>query len=173
MPTFVVIPFFIVPFKRQPKTTTSLASPINNNIKTKPMSLRPRIPNHFTPLASASDPKRLQLNVSVSNGIRAEDAKLKFEFSPGKAGIARVWLVRLPALKNADAFPRRRAGGIWDLQLHAIGQTQPIQVLNYEPSCADQWLADAAKASRPAATDLLIICDRTQFTITVHQSISA
>ncbi len=137
------------------------------------MSIRPRIPNPYAPPTLTPSPKRLQLHVTVSNGVHAEDAKLKFEFSPGKSGIARVWRVKLPPLKNADAFPRWRAGGIWDLQLQAIAATQPIQVLNYEASCADQWLEDSATSTRPAPTDLLIFCDRTQFTITIHQSIQS
>lgn len=113
------------------------------------------------------------MNVLITNGNAIHDTKLKFEFAPNQSGIARLWLVKLPRLKNADAFPQPVASGVWQLRLEAVSSTQPLQIHNYTPDAARQWLADIAEQPQPAPAELLILCTQSQqFTVTIHQPIA-
>ena len=111
----------------------------------------------------------IELRVAISNGNPEHDTKLKFEFSPDPSGMARLWLVRLPRLKNPDAFPQQIAGDSWELRLDAVEETQPLQILNYSPASAHQWLADVLNRPRTAPAELLVLAHHNQFTITIHQ----
>jgi hypothetical protein len=112
----------------------------------------------------------ITLQVLVSNGNRRHDTRLKFEFSPGRANAARVWLVKLPALRNPDAFPRQVSATNWELRLNAVAETQPFRICNYSPENAHQWLADAFEDTASAPCELLILAHREGFTVTVQQS---
>jgi hypothetical protein len=111
----------------------------------------------------------IELRVIISNGNPAHDTRLKFEFAPDPAGMARVWLVRLPRLKNPDAFPVQRSAQGWDLRLDAESATQPLQILNYCPDSAHQWLSDVSGQRRTAPAELLILAHHEMFTLTIHQ----
>ena len=134
------------------------------------MQTKPRSGQRQQPTPTLLDPQYLELRVVITNGNTANDAKLKFEFSRDLMGTARLWLVKLPRLKNADAFPQPLASGIWELRLNAVSATQPLQVHSYSPDSARQWLADVIDQPKPAPTELLILCHHGQFTITIHQS---
>jgi hypothetical protein len=120
----------------------------------------------------STKPFPLEMQVVVTNGDPAHDAKVTFQFSPEQAGSARLWLVKLPPLKNPDAFPRELAAGHWRLTLEAVAETQPLQILQYTPASARQWLKDAFYRPKPAPTELLILCLNSSFTITIQQSIN-
>ena len=111
----------------------------------------------------------IELRVLITNGNPILDTKLKFEFSPDPLGTARVWLVRLPRLNNPDAFPEQDSAGGWKLQLEAVAETQPLQILSYTPACANQWLSDVMQRPRSAPTELLVLAHGEKFTITIHQ----
>jgi len=116
-------------------------------------------------------PFPLEMQVIITNGDPAHDAKFTFQFSPDQTGAARLWLVKLPPLKNPDAFPRELATGHWRLILEAVAETQPLQILHYTPASARQWLKDAFNRPSPAPTELLILCRNSRFTITIQQSL--
>ena len=78
---------------------------------------------------SFAEPPILELYVIISNGSAAQDTRLRFEFSR-VAAAPRIWLVRLPALKNYDAFPQPIASGVWELRLEVLGSTQPLEITN-------------------------------------------
>ena len=108
--------------------------------------------------------------VVISNGRTLNDSKIKFEFLPDQSSGVRVWLVRLPALRNPDAFPHPLAPDLWELRLEAIAETQPVQILNYTPATAKQWLAEASHQRNSAPTELLILASQGRFTVAIHQS---
>ena len=113
----------------------------------------------------------LEMLVVITNGDPARDARVKFEFFPDQADTARLWLVKLPQLKNPYAFPRELAPGRWELVLEAVSETQPIHVINYTPASARLWLKDVFHKPPSAPTELLILCHAGRFTITIHQSL--
>jgi hypothetical protein len=63
---------------------------------------------------SFAEPPILGLYVIITNGAAAQDTRLHFEFSRAAAA-PQIWLVRLPALKNYDAFPQPLTAGVWEL----------------------------------------------------------
>ena len=125
----------------------------------------PRPKGHTT-----SQPQPLEMRVVVTNGLAAKDANLKFQFLPDHSGTARVWVVKLPALRNPDAFPHQLAPDVWELRLEAVAATQPLQILNYTSESARRWLADVANQPKPAPTELLILARDGHFTVSLHQS---
>ncbi len=106
----------------------------------------------------------IELAVIISNGNPTNDTKLRFEFTREGAK-AQVWLARLPRLKNYDAFPRQISVNRWELQLNAIGETQPIQVHAYPTRNSGQWLKDIAEWENKRHTELLILAHHNQFTV--------
>ena len=114
----------------------------------------------------------LEMLVVVTNGDAAQGARIKFEFFPDQADTARLWLVKLPQLKNPYAFPRELAPGKWELVLEAASKTQPVQVIHCTPASARLWLKEVFHMPAPAPTELLILCHAGRFTITIHQSLA-
>ena len=108
----------------------------------------------------------MSLAVTISNGDHRQDSHLRFDFINVKGGPAQVWLARIPRLRNADAFPRQIGRHRWSLELEAINDTQPLEVVSYSPENADQWLTGAGRP-RSAHTEILILALKNQFTITV------
>jgi len=121
---------------------------------------------------TAIQPSPLEMLLVITNGDAAQDARVKFEFFPDKADTARLWLVKLPHLKNPYAFPRELAPGRWELVLEAVSETQPIHVINYTPASARLWVKDVFHKPPSAPTELLILCHAGRFTITIHQSLA-
>jgi hypothetical protein len=119
---------------------------------------------HHPPSAS-----HIELRVVISNGAPACNTRLKFEFSVEPNGFARVWLVRLPAVKNPDAFVRQVTANCWELRLEVFAETQPLTILNYTPESVAQWLADVFDDTRPPTTELLVLGNNGKFTISIHQ----
>ena len=119
---------------------------------------------HHPPAAS-----HIELRVVITNGVPAHDSKLKFEFPQNPNGIARVWLVRLPVVKNPDAFVTPVTAHCWELRLEVFAETQPLTITNYTPESVAQWLADVFDEKRPATTELLILGNNGKFTISIHQ----
>jgi hypothetical protein len=113
--------------------------------------------------------KLIELRVVLTNGDPTHDTKLKFTFTPAVSGIARVWLAKLPQLKNPDAFPRQFAAGLWELRLEVVGETAPLAVVNYTQENVCQWLSDIFAEEEPITTELLILAHDEQFTISIHQ----
>ena len=113
--------------------------------------------------------KSIELSVVLTNGDPVYDTKLKFEFSPDASGIARVWLAKLPKVKNPDAFPRQLARGHWELRLDVLEETHPLAVLNYTQESVSHWLAYIFDEKRPVTTELLILAHNEEFTISIHQ----
>ena len=114
-------------------------------------------------------PKTIELRLIVTNGIADTDAKLTFQFCPDESAPSRVWIVKLPPIKNADAFPKPVTPGVWELQLQAAADTQPIEVLNYTPKSAGQWLEDNGRQKMTPA-ELLILAFEGHFTVCVYQA---
>ena len=112
-----------------------------------------------------------EMLVVITNGDAARDARIKFEFFPDQSGTARLWLVKLPHLKNPNAFPRELGPGKWELLLEAVAETQPVQVIHYTPASARLWLKDVFHKPASDPTELLILCQAERFTITIHQSL--
>ena len=119
---------------------------------------------------TAIQPSPLEMLVVITNGDPARDARVKFEFFPDQADTARLWLVKLPQLKNPYAFPRELAPGSWELLLEAVAETQPLQILNCTSESARRWLAEVANQPKPASTELLILARDGRFTVTLHQT---
>jgi hypothetical protein len=112
------------------------------------------------------EPPILQLHVIVSNGNIAQDTHLRFEFS--RAAVApRIWLVRLPALKNYDGFPQPLTSGVWELRLEVVAQTQPLEITNYTRESAQAWLRQERTHSGTA--ELLILAGQEKFTVAIKE----
>jgi len=115
-----------------------------------------------------TEPPILQLHVIVSNGNIAQDTHLRFEFS--RAAVApRIWLVRLPALKNYDGFPQPLTSGVWELRLEVAAQTQPLEITNYTRESAQEWLREAPARSPSGEAELLILAHNKQFTVAIKE----
>ena len=111
----------------------------------------------------------IELRVLISNGARAQDTRLKFEFPPNPAGIMRVWLMRLPTVKNPNAFVTQVKPHCYELRLDVFTATQPLEILNYTPESVAEWLDDVFNDSKPPTTELLILANQGKFTISLHQ----
>jgi hypothetical protein len=111
----------------------------------------------------------LQLLVVITNGDPSHDTRLRFEFSQAEKEAARLWLVRLPALRNYDSFPRPLHSGAWELRLEAQTHTQPLEILNYTKQSAQEWLRKVHLQPAPGMTELLILADHRQFTIAITE----
>jgi hypothetical protein len=111
------------------------------------------------------------MHVIVTNGDPAREARLKFDFLPDSLGTARLWLIKLPALKNPDAFARQLGSHSWELRLESVADTQPLEIMSYTPESAAQWLRDVFDDPHPAPAELLVLAHHNQFTITLHQSL--
>jgi len=114
-------------------------------------------------------PAPMEMQLLISNGQPAQDARLKFEFPLEAPGTPRVWIVKLPPLKNPDVFPRQLTPEVWELRLDAVGATQPLHVRNYTAESAGEWLAEMLRPRPPAPTELLILAHHRRFTVTNHQ----
>lgn len=114
-------------------------------------------------------PASIELRVVITNGSPHCDVHLKFEFNQDTVGSARVWLVKLPHIKNADAFPRQISARQWELRLQATDDTQPLRIDSYVPWSASQWLADVLHPPLSAPTELLIFAKAGLFGIHIHQ----
>ena len=115
------------------------------------------------------EPPILQLHVIVSNGNIAQDTHLRFEFS--RAAVApRIWLVRLPALKNYDGFPQPLTSGVWELRLEVVAQTQPLEITNCTRESALAWLRQVHPA-RPQSdmAEMLILAGQEKFTVAIKE----
>jgi len=110
-----------------------------------------------------------ELAVSITNGDAQQDTCLRFEFSRDEAAAARLWLVKLPPLKNYDSFPRPVKTGRWELRLEALGDTQPLEILNYTKESAQEWLWKVHLRPKPGATELLILASHRQFTVALTE----
>jgi hypothetical protein len=116
----------------------------------------------------APKPPTIELRLIVTNGMADTDAKLTFQFCPDEAP-GRVWIVKLPPIKNADAFPTPVTPGIWELRLQAAAESQPIEVLHYTPQSARQWLEENGR-QKMAPAELLILAFEGRFTVCVYQA---
>ena len=105
----------------------------------------------------------------ITNGEAEVDTRLRFEFS--RAAVApRIWLVRLPALKNYDGFPWPFTSGVWELCLQALASTQPLEISTCTRESAQAWLRQAHPARAQTGTaELLILADQKQFTIAIKE----
>lgn len=117
----------------------------------------------------ALQPQTIELRLIVTNGIADTDAKLTFQFCPDESAASRVWIVRLPPIKNADAFPKPVMPGVWELRLQTAAETQPIEVLNYTSKSARQWLENNGRQKMTPA-ELLILALEGRFTVCVYQT---
>jgi hypothetical protein len=109
------------------------------------------------------------MEVIIGNGQAVHDTKLTFEFSSTQGPI-NLWVVKLPLLKNPDAFPEQVAPRRWKLFLRAVADTQPLEIRKYTPASARQWLAKNRRKYTPAPSELLIVCQQGQFTTSIHQN---
>jgi len=111
----------------------------------------------------------LELLVVITNGDAAQDTRLHFEFS--RAAVApRIWLVRLPALRNYDGFPRPQTSGVWELRLQALAGTQLLEISTCTRESAQAWLRQVHPARAQSGTaELLILADQKQFTIAIKE----
>jgi adenine C2-methylase RlmN of 23S rRNA A2503 and tRNA A37 len=109
------------------------------------------------------------LQLVISNGDPRRDARLKFEFQSQAPGRVQLWVVGLPQLVNADAFPRQVAPNAWELRLDAVAATQPIEVSNYTRENADEFLERFCKPQGGAPVELLILAVDGKFTVTVTE----
>lgn len=108
----------------------------------------------------------MSLEITISNGDPQHNSRLRFDYLNPNSPTPRVWLARVPQLRNADAFPRQVGRDRWVLALDAVKETQPLEVLSYSPANADQWLTGAERP-RSAHTEILILALKNQFTITL------
>jgi hypothetical protein len=113
-------------------------------------------------------PRKMSLEIKISNGNPGNDARLRFDFNLTKNHIAQVWLARLPRLRNADAFPRQLDRNRWELALDAVAETQPLEVISFCPENAELWQEDSER-QRPAHTELLILALHDQFNISLRE----
>lgn len=115
-----------------------------------------------------TEPPSLELHLIISNADPGQDTRLRFEFK--RDATARLWLVRLRALRNYDVFPRQLTTDVWELRLEAIADTRPLEILNYTKDSARAWLRQA-HPERPeaGATELLILADQRQFTVALRE----
>jgi hypothetical protein len=126
---------------------------------------KPSCPNGHT----SSQTKSIELRLVITNGLAANDTKLSFEFCPDPSNTARLWLVKLPPVKNGDAFPDDIGPDTWELRLQVVAETQPIEILNYTRASARQLLADSRRSNR-TATELLVLAHQGRFTISIYQN---
>jgi hypothetical protein len=108
----------------------------------------------------------MSLEVTISNGDPKHNSRLRFDYFNPNSPTPRVWLARVPRLRNADAFPRQVGRHRWVLMLDAVNETQPLEVVSYSPENADQWV-NAANRTQPPHTEILIMASKKQFTITL------
>ena len=134
-----------------------------------PVSLQPHYFMYHTEKLLIERPNS-ELLVIITNGDVARDSRLRFEFNREEASATRLWLVKLPALKNYDSFPRPLESGTWELRLEALADTQPLEILNYTRESAQEWLRKVHLRPEPGATELLILADHRQFTIALTES---
>lgn len=118
---------------------------------------------------SFAEPPILGLYIIITNGAAVQDTRLHFEFS--RAAVApRIWLVRLPALRNYDGFPRPQTSGVWELRLQALAGTQPLEISTCTRESAQAWLRQVHPARAQSGTaELLILADQKQFTIAIKE----
>ena len=118
---------------------------------------------------SFAEPPILGLYVIITNGAAAQDTRLHFEFSRAAAA-PRIWLVRLPALKNYDGFPQPLTSGVWELRLEVAAQTQPLEITNCTRESALAWLRQVHPA-RPQSdmAEMLILAGQEKFTVAIKE----
>jgi len=118
---------------------------------------------------SFAEPPILELYVIISNGSAAQDTRLRFEFSRATTA-PRLWLVKLPALNNYDAFPQPLTAGVWELRLEALADTQPLEITNCTRESALAWLRQVHPA-RPQSgmAELLILAGQEKFTVAIKE----
>jgi len=118
---------------------------------------------------SFAEPPILVLYVIISNRDIAQDTRLHFEFSRAAAA-PRIWLVRLPALKNYDGFPQPLTSGVWELRLEVVAQTQPLEITNCTRESALAWLRKVHPARPQSGTaELLILAGQEKFTVAIKE----
>jgi hypothetical protein len=115
-----------------------------------------------------AEPPILGLYVIITNGAAAQDTRLHFEFSRA-AVVPRIWLVKLPALSNYDAFPQPLAAGVWELRLQAVAETQPLEITNCTRESAQAWLRQAPERSQSGTAELLILAGQEKFVIAIKE----
>jgi hypothetical protein len=118
---------------------------------------------------SFAEPPILELYVIISNRNVAQDTRLRFEFS--RAAVApRIWLVKLPKLRNYDGFPQPLASGVWQLRLEAIASTQPLEITNCTRESAQAWIRQVHPARLESGrAELLILAGQEKFTVAIKE----
>jgi hypothetical protein len=116
----------------------------------------------------STEPPSLELHVIIANDDRAHDTRLRFELKGEET--ARLWLVRLPALRDYDAFPRPLTPNAWELRLAAVADTRPLEITDYTRALAMAWLRRVNRA-RPesGATELLILASQWKFNTVIME----